>query len=98
VIFYLSPEAEVELAEAIDFYALNVSPRVARNFLAKFEERASLIVEFPGLGTPTSKDRRLLQLGRYPYSILYREHEGVIRITAIAHHARRPKYWQGRQP
>jgi plasmid stabilization system protein ParE len=97
VTWYLSPEAEVELAEAVDFYALNVSPRVATNFLARFEERAQLLAEFPGLGTPTSNGRRLFPIGRYPYSILYREHEGNVRISALAHHARRPKYWQLRQ-
>ncbi len=41
--WYLSPEAELELAEAVDFYVLNVSPKVARNFLARFEEKAQLL-------------------------------------------------------
>jgi plasmid stabilization system protein ParE len=98
VTFYLSPEAEVELAEAVDFYALNVSARVAGNFLALFEEKAQLLVEFPRIGAPTTKGRRLFPIGRYPYSILYREIAGGIRISAIAHHARRPKYWKGRKP
>lgn len=34
VTYSLSVEAEAELAEAIDFYALNVSRKVAVNFLA----------------------------------------------------------------
>ena len=96
--FLLSEEAEAELAEAIDFYALNVSPRVAGNFLALVEEKLNLLVEFPGLGAPTSKGRRLLPVGRYPYSILYRESGGVIYVSAVAHQARRPQYWQSRGP
>ncbi|MBX3696061.1 MAG: type II toxin-antitoxin system RelE/ParE family toxin [Steroidobacteraceae bacterium] len=96
--YSLSVEAEAELAEAIDFYALNVSRKVAENFLAMFEEKAELLVEFPGLGAPTSKGRRLCPIGRYPYSILYRERDGFIYISAVAHQSRRPKYWQARKP
>jgi hypothetical protein len=54
VIWYLSPEVEVKLAEAVGFQALNVS--------------------------------------------LYRQHEGDVRISALAHHVRRPRYWQRREP
>jgi plasmid stabilization system protein ParE len=52
VTYFLTPEAEVELAEAVDFYALNASPKVARNFLALFEEKALLLSEFPSMGHP----------------------------------------------
>ena len=96
--YFLSPEAEIELTEAAEFYLLNASPAVARNFLDRFEEKAQLLVQFPGLGVPTTNGRHLFPLGRYPYSILYRADAGTIRITAIAHQARRPKYWQSRKP
>lgn len=69
--YSLTPEAEAELAEAVEFYALNVSARVAANFLALIEEKAQLLTKFPGLGAPTTKGRRLLPIGRYPYSLLY---------------------------
>jgi len=94
----LTPEAEAELTEAVRFYATNVSAKVARNFLLQVEQKAELLTEFPALGTPTTNGRRLLPIGRYPYSILYRVDEGVVRISAIAAHARRPRYWQTRQP
>lgn len=94
----LTPEAEAELAEAVRFYATNVSAKVARNFLSQVEQKAGLLTEFPGLGTPTTNGRRLLPVGRYPYSILYRVDDGVVRISAIAAHARRPRYRQTRKP
>ena len=96
--YFLTPEAEAELAEAVAFYATNVSLNVARNFLAKVEEKARLTAEFPGIGTPTTKGRRLFPIGRSPYSLLYRVHDGAVRISAIAAHARRPRYWQRRRP
>jgi len=92
----LAPEAEADLAEAASFYAEHVSVNVARNFLATFEEKTRLLIEFPGLGTPTTKGRCLFPIGRYPYSILDRAEPGAIRISAIAHHSRRPRYWERR--
>jgi toxin ParE1/3/4 len=56
-----------------------------------------VIVEFPGVGTATSRRRRLYLLGRYPFSILYRVEDGVAYISAIAHHGRKPAYWQARR-
>jgi plasmid stabilization system protein ParE len=98
VTYFLTPEAEVELTEAVDFYALNASPKVARNFLALFEEKALLLSEFPSMGTPTANGRHLFPIGRYPYWILYRAEGGIVRISAIAHFARKPRYWQSRSP
>ena len=88
----------MELAEAVSFYAQSLGVNSARNFLAKFEEKAQLLTEFPGIGTPTTKGRQLFPIGRYRYSILYRLHDGAIRISAIAAHARRPRYWHKRDP
>lgn len=53
--YYLTPEADTELTEAVAFYAERVSLTVARNFLRKFEETAAPLAEFPGLGTPTTQ-------------------------------------------
>jgi plasmid stabilization system protein ParE len=97
VSYVLTPEAEVELAEALRFYAEQVSPRVARQFLATFEDKARRLAEFPGLGSPTAGGRRLFPLGRFPYSILYREVGGQLRISALAHHSRRPGDWRQRR-
>jgi plasmid stabilization system protein ParE len=98
VTWQLTPEADAEPAEAVRFYATQVSGKVAHNFLMQFERKARLLTEFPDLGTPAGKSRRLLPIGRYPYSILYRVDAGVVRISAIAAHARRPGYWQARKP
>lgn len=94
--YYLTPEADTELTEAVAFYAERVSLTVARNFLRKFEETAAPLAEFPGLGTPTTQGRQLFPIGRYPYSMLYRAEPGGVRISAIAHHSRRPRYWEQR--
>lgn len=56
--YVLTPEAEAELLDAATFYAQNVSTAVAENFLAPFEQKARLIAEFAGIGTPGANRRR----------------------------------------
>lgn len=96
VSYVLSPEAVAELADAVSFCMLHFSAAVAENFLATFEMKVRLVSEFPGVGTPTLNGRRLFPIGRYPYSMLYRNQGGVVQISAIAHHSRRPGYWKAR--
>lgn len=94
--FVLTPEAEAELSDAASFCRVHFGPIAAENFLATFESKVRLIAEFPGVGTATSKRRRLYPIGRYPFSVLYRVEDGVARISAIAHHGRKPAYWAER--
>ena len=97
VSYVLTPEAEAELLEAASFCRQQFGPFAADNFLTTFESKARLIGEFPGLGTPTSKGRSLYPIGRYPFSILYRNEGDTTRISAIAHHGRGPAYWRKQQ-
>ena len=92
----LSPEAEKELDQAAAYYRDQASFTVAGAFLDEFERAASLIAEYPGLGTPASRGRRLMPLRRFPLSLLYRVEGVEIRISAVAHHRRRPGYWRDR--
>ncbi|MBK6638938.1 MAG: type II toxin-antitoxin system RelE/ParE family toxin [Rhodocyclaceae bacterium] len=94
----LAPEAEQDLADASDYYLGEAGAAVALSFLARFEKVANLLVLFPSIGTKTSKGRRWFPLGDYPYSVLYREHDGVLRISAVFHQMQRPRHWQRREP
>ena len=97
VSYFLSQEAEEELAEAIAFYDEQASTSVANAFLSEFTRAARLIAENPGLGKPTSRGRRLFPLHRFPYSLVYRAEVEGVRIGAVAHHSRRPGYWRARK-
>ena len=100
VSYFLSQEAEEELAEAIAFYREQASTSVANAFLSAFTRAARLVAENPGLGKPTSRGRRLLPLHRFPYSpysLVYRAEDEGVRIGAVAHHSRRPGYWRARK-
>ena len=95
--FFLSPEAEEELAEALAFYAARASTSVANAFLSEFTRAARLVAANPGLGTPALRRWRLFPLHRFPYSLVYRAANEGVRIAAIAHQRRRPEYWRGRK-
>ena len=94
--FVLAPEAAAELADATEFCRHQFVLAAAQNFLAAFEAKIRLIETFPGVGTPTSRCRRLYPIGRYPFSILYRVDGSLVRVSAIAHHGRGPGYWRHR--
>ena len=95
--YFLSAEAEQELAEALAFYKERASHVIAMAFLAEFSRAAALLVENPGLGTPSLSGRRIFPLHRFPYSLIYRADAEGIRISAVAHQSRRPAYWQSRK-
>ena len=95
--YLLAPEAEAELSDAASFCRQQFGVFAAENFLATFESKARLVADFPGVGTVTSQGRYLFPIGRYPFSMLYRVEENAVRISAIAHHGRRPGYWRKRE-
>ena len=92
----LSPEAEEELDQAAAYYRDQAGAAIAGAFLDEVERAARLIVEHRGLGTPALRGRRLMPLRRIPFSLLYRVEGDAIRISAVAHHGRRPGYWRSR--
>jgi toxin ParE1/3/4 len=93
----LSPEAEKELDQATTYYREQASLKIASAFVDELERTARLVCEHPGLGTPASKERRLMPLQRFPFSLLYRVEGEHIRISAVAHQRRRPGYWRSRR-
>ena len=92
----LSPEAEEELDQAAAYYKDQASVAVAGAFLEEFERAACLIAKYPEIGTPASQGPRLMPLRRFAYSLLYRIEGTEIKISAVAHHRRRPRYWHDR--
>ena len=89
--------AELELANAVRFYRREAGRAVAVRFLDEFERVARLLVENPGLGTPTGEPRRWFPLHGFPYSIIYRPHGTGIRILVVRHQNRDPEHGEQRR-
>jgi plasmid stabilization system protein ParE len=58
VTFSFHPEAERDIAEAMDFYAGQTGLAVAGRFLDEVERAIRLLVEYPDLGMPIAKGQR----------------------------------------
>lgn len=88
------PEAEAEYIEAVRFYE-EQQAKLGESLIHEFERAVLLIIECPEawrLVHPSGIRR--IGLLRFPYSVFFRVlSDGVVQITALAHHRRRPGYW-----
>ena len=90
------PEAESDLGDAADHYALQWHG-LDQRFIAELELALAQIVAFPEASSPVNARTRRKILPGYPYSLMYSVIEAEIRVLAVAHHARSPFYWHGRE-
>ena len=95
--YSLHPGAEHDIANALDFYKEQAGLVVAERFLEEFGRAAKLLVEYPDLGTPTTRGRRTFPLKVFPYSVVYRNLESSMRILIVRHQHRKPGYAGGRR-
>jgi toxin ParE1/3/4 len=91
---FLSPAAQEFLA-TVDFYEAQASG-LGREFILDVETSLELISEFPNLGTPGPAATRRIHLHRFPYSLVYRLEDRLLRVIAVEHQRRRPGFWLGR--
>jgi plasmid stabilization system protein ParE len=91
------PGASREVREAAEYYEL-VRDGLGREFLDALESTIDQIRRYPEAAPIVEGAvRKALFPHRFPYSVLYPVRPSAIRILAIAHHRRRPLYWQRRQ-
>jgi plasmid stabilization system protein ParE len=87
--------ARLEFLAEVVYYSA-AQPGLGERFAAAVEEATVRAVGFPLSGSPSrAKTRRIIVKG-FPFSIFYRPQADEIIIFAVAHHARRPFYWQSR--
>lgn len=82
------------LAEVIRY--TEAQPGLAERFVGAVEGTAVRALAFPLAGSPSHLNTRSLIVHGFPFSIVYRPEEDGIVVFAVAHHARRPHYWQSR--
>ena len=95
VIFH--PLAVQELIDAAVYYE-EENQGLGLEYLSEVERAANLLIRYPNSGSVIRGFVRRLILPRFPYSLLYRVvDEELIRILAVAHHKRKPRYWVNRE-
>ena len=94
--FSFDPLAEAEHLEAIAFYEER-RPGLGALYLEEFESAMQVVVSDPRrFRVVREPDIRRLLSKRFPFNIIYREHEGQVQVLAVAHHKRKTEYWAGR--
>lgn len=95
--YTVHPGAELDLAEASDFYVKQAGEVVARRFLAEFERVARLVDRNPEAGAEIRKNRRRFHLAVFPYTVIYRKLEAGIQVLVVRHQSRKPSYGMSRR-
>jgi len=90
-VHFIAPAAQ-ELLAAVDFYEAQ-APGLGNDFILDVEGSLNLIKEFPNLGSSGPVGTRLIHLHRFPYSIVYRPEDDLLRVIALEHQRRRPGFW-----
>jgi toxin ParE1/3/4 len=85
-----NPEA---LAEAARWYRANGGAKTSHAFSQEIRRIIDLAVEQSGLGSPGPHGTSRLYLSRFPDTLIFRIQNDILRVIAIAHHSRRPRYW-----
>ena len=90
------PEAEVEFAEAVQFYE-RAQVGLGAAFNLEVERTVDRICAFPQSGTTFSASTRGRITANFPFWVIYRAEETEVTIIAIAHQRRKPGYWRRRK-
>ena len=87
--------ARLEFLAEVIFYN-EAQAGLGTRFIAAVEEAAARALAFPMSGSPFRTNTRRMFVQEFPFSLIYRPEPDGIVIFAVAHHAKRPFYWQSR--
>jgi toxin ParE1/3/4 len=93
----ISPRAQKEIENAIDFYAL-YSNDAPRNFITTLKKTYQILSENPFSFRVRFKSVRALKLNKFPYSLYFdiNKSQNTIKVLSCFHNKRdpnkRPKY------
>lgn len=89
------PIAEQELQEAAEHYEGYVRG-LGRDFVLEVQRVVEVLADLPSLGEKLDLIHRRVPLRRFPYALIFRHDGDVVRVVAVAHRRRRPRYWKPR--
>ena len=70
--------------------------QLGSDFLDDVQQAIDRLRVHPHAGETVTAHLRRALLHRFPFSVIYAIEENTIVVIAIAHHHRRPGYWQSR--
>jgi plasmid stabilization system protein ParE len=91
----IASAAEEDFAESLRWYAER-SPQAALGVEAEFERALQSIAADPQRFPHCDHRHRYYIMRRFPFQVIYREHQNGWLVVAVAHAKRKPGYWSGR--
>ena len=96
----ISRDAARELEDAVQWYERE-SPGLGGRLVNAFEHAIGLLRgKMPPLlpvdGNAGKKGAKRIILRRFPFSVIVIQRSDDYLVVALAHHSRKPGYWQGR--
>jgi len=88
-------KASEEIVETTAYYEGEV-PGLGSGFIIEVERVVAVLCDQPNIGQSVGEELRRILLARFPYSLIYSIESERIWVIAVAHHRRRPGYWQER--
>ena len=88
-------EAEAEILEALAWYEER-SGLAARAFVQELSYVVRLALRAPNSWPLSFGSNRRVVFPRFPFDLIFRVKRKTLEIVALAHHRRRPFYWQHR--
>jgi len=89
------PIAIAEAARAAEYYR-SQREGLDDRFSDAVSAAISLLEWFPGMGARVHRDYRRVIVHRFPYSVIYQEHDTFLRVVAVVNHKLDPQNWIGR--
>ncbi|MGA8501517.1 MAG: type II toxin-antitoxin system RelE/ParE family toxin [Candidatus Sulfotelmatobacter sp.] len=89
-------QGATEDVKSATIWYLGRSLKAAQDFVEELDRAVNTILEAPERWPMGESNARRFLLWRFPFSVIYSEHEGGIVIWAVAHSSRRPEYWTRR--
>jgi len=93
--FGFHPEAEAEFAEAVAFYE-DHAEGLGLDFAAEVSEAINRAVTMPLAWMQIEEGVRRVLVHRFPFAVLYSEHNDEMFVLAVMHLRREPNYWAHR--
>jgi toxin ParE1/3/4 len=93
--YVFHPEALVEYADAVQYYA-EQRAEIGQAFINAIEDAVYRIRESPTRYIAIDEDVRRCMTPKFPYGILYTIEQEYILILAVMHCSRKPGYWKSR--
>ena len=93
-VVFLDP-ALTELREAARWYDEHQTG-VGHEFLRAVDQALDRLLRDPSARPTTGKGIYRQLVDRFPFDLLYRIRPARIEVVAVAHHSRKPGYWQHR--